>query len=122
MKASRRARVLVVEDDSQVRRVLQRLLEARGCEVEAVTETKLALGAMMATAWDAVVVDTDGPGIDGVALHDLALSASPGLERRFVFLGSGPRCPAGVRRVDKPFAVQTLWHAVRAALPRAIDG
>lgn len=117
MGACCKPRVLVIEDELPVRRVMQRVLEGRGCEVEAVADTKLALGAMMNRTWDAIVVDTDGLGIDGVTLYDLALSASPDLERRFIFLGSGARHPPGARRVDKPFAVEALWQAVRVVLP-----
>jgi len=61
-------RVLVVDDDALVRRMLTRSLAAEGFEVEHVADGGAALAAAESSAPDLVVLDVTMPGLDGLAV------------------------------------------------------
>jgi two-component system response regulator MprA len=61
-------RVLVVDDDAPVRRMLERSLTAEGFEVEAAADGGAALVAAERSAPDLVVLDVAMPGLDGLAV------------------------------------------------------
>jgi two-component system response regulator MprA len=61
-------RVLVVDDDAPVRRMLERGLAAEGFEVEAAADGGAALVAAERSAPDVVVLDVAMPGLDGLAV------------------------------------------------------
>jgi CheY-like chemotaxis protein len=64
----RRARVLAVDDSSVIRELLTASLEAAGYSVEAVGSGDAALAAAWRESFDAVILDVDMPGIDGLAV------------------------------------------------------
>lgn len=59
------ARVLVVDDEALVRKVVRVVLEAEGHEVTEAGDGESALAAMEAHAPEAVVLDLMIPGVDG---------------------------------------------------------
>src|SRR5512133_2772041 len=61
-------RVLVVDDDALVRRMLTRTLAAEGFAVEHVADGGAALAAAQSSAPDLVVLDVSMPGLDGIAV------------------------------------------------------
>ena len=63
-----RGRVLAVDDSSVIREILIASLEAAGYSVEAVATGHAALAAASREAFDAVILDVDMPGIDGLAV------------------------------------------------------
>ena len=63
-----RGRVLAVDDSSVIREVLTASLEAAGYSVEAVDSGHAALVAARQERFDAVILDVDMPGIDGLAV------------------------------------------------------
>ncbi|SCF22715.1 SpoIIE family protein phosphatase [Micromonospora chokoriensis] len=70
------ARILVADDNADMREYLSRLLRAAGYRVEAVTDGHLALQAARAHRPDLVVSDVMMPGLDGLQLV-AALRAEP---------------------------------------------
>jgi two-component system response regulator MprA len=62
------ARILVVDDDPAVLRMLVRTLAAEGHEVEAAPDGGAALAAFERRAPEAVVLDVAMPGMDGLAV------------------------------------------------------
>ena len=64
----RRGRVLAVDDSSVIRELLIASLEAAGYSVEAVGSGAAALAAAWRESFDAVILDVDMPGIDGLAV------------------------------------------------------
>ena len=63
-----RGRVLAVDDSSVIRELLIASLEAAGYSVEAVGSGQAALAAASQESFDAVILDVDMPGIDGLAV------------------------------------------------------
>ena len=63
-----RGRILAVDDSPVVRTLVTASLEALGYEVEAVDSGFAALEASRHESFDAVVLDVDMPGMDGLAV------------------------------------------------------
>jgi DNA-binding response OmpR family regulator len=57
-------RILIVDDDPEIGRMLSRALSRHGFEVDALTSAREALGKAEATPYDAAVVDLVMPGMD----------------------------------------------------------
>ncbi len=105
-------RVLVVEDDVVVRRLVARLLLARGLDVEQAgsAEEALRLFARTDNQFDLLVTDIVLPGLDGVALYDAARTRQPllralylsGYDERTATLRSA--LAPGTPLLEKPFS------------------
>jgi two-component system nitrogen regulation response regulator NtrX len=63
-------RVLIVDDDPGVRKVLRRILSGAGYEVEEAGDAFKALDSLDANAPDAALLDIKMPGMDGLGLMD----------------------------------------------------
>ncbi|MEE2704367.1 MAG: response regulator [Myxococcota bacterium] len=61
-------RVLVVDDDTAVRRTVSDVLRAEGCYVEGAKDGRDALDRLGQASWDAVISDVVMPGLDGYEL------------------------------------------------------
>jgi signal transduction histidine kinase/sugar lactone lactonase YvrE/ActR/RegA family two-component response regulator len=61
-------RILLVEDDATVARVIEGLLQVQGHRVRHVAHGLAALGELDIATFDAALLDLDLPGIDGLAL------------------------------------------------------
>ena len=113
-----RPRVLLVDGEPAVRRVMARVLAARGCDVHPVATGEAAVVAVLHQRFDVVVSDVTlvGP-LNGEALWRTAVGVRPELKNRFVFLTDYvlPLVP-GLRLVTKPFDGLTLWKAVSSVL------
>ncbi|BBY78440.1 histidine kinase [Mycolicibacterium parafortuitum] len=130
--ATTAARVLVADDNADMREYLTRLLRSDGYQVEAVVDGRQALESIRADAPDIVISDVMMPGLDGLelvaelradrrtaAVPVLLLSARAGQEASI----SGLRAGADDYLV-KPFAAAELLARVRAnvELARLRDG
>jgi PAS domain S-box-containing protein len=116
------ARVLVADDNADMREYLTRLLRSAGCEVTAVVDGQAALEAVRAVVPDLVVSDVMMPRLDGLAfvaalrtdprtaaLPVLLLSARAGQEDSIGGLQAGAD-----DYLVKPFAAAELLARVRA--------
>ena len=74
--APSRGRVLTVDDSAEMRVLVTASLEALGYSVEAVDSGYAALEATRHQRFDAVILDVDMPGMDGLTLG-LALRGDP---------------------------------------------
>jgi two-component system, OmpR family, response regulator MprA len=117
-------RVLVVDDDHSLRRMLERSLLAEGFAVQAVADGGAALAAVERSAPDLVVLDVALPGMDGLAvcrrLRDkgfaqpvLMLTARDGVADRVAGLEVGAD-----DYLIKPFATEELVARLRALMRR----
>jgi CheY-like chemotaxis protein len=115
-------RLLVVDDDALVRRVLVRQLEQLGYPVVAASTAAEALAALTATD-DVALMITDlrlGAGADGRALAAEARARRPGL--RIVFMSgraddrATPADGSEPAVLGKPFALSELHEVLARAL------
>ena len=114
-------RILVVEDDSAVRRVSERILKSLGYEVSAVDCVEAAHQAIADKSFDLVLVDVRLPDGDGCSLASELSEMNPKLS---VLLVSGyvdDHVRTRVRHdghsvLPKPYSVAALARSVRYAL------
>ncbi|HLM69749.1 MAG TPA: PAS domain S-box protein, partial [Longimicrobium sp.] len=121
----RSLRILVVDDEETVRRVVARYLQRRGHTVDEAAggEAALALiGARGGGEYDAILSDLRMPGLQGTQLLARLRAKNPALERRLVFMtGDTAREEAG--RIAEEAGVPVLakpvdLKALAAALER----
>jgi PAS domain S-box-containing protein len=120
--ASRRLRVLLVEDDEDVRTSAVELMDLLGHEVLAVTSAEEAKGAMAASTFDVLFTDVSLPGSSGVDLAREVAGRKNGMK---IILASGhghvalPRGEApleGVVVLPKPYALPQIQQAFEQAV------
>lgn len=117
-------RVLVVDDETQIRRLLDISLRAQGYRVLQATTGEEGLSLLTGQGADLVVLDIGLPGLDGhQVLKDIrawssvpiiVLSVRSSEEEKVALLDSGAN-----DYVTKPFGVQELMARVRALLRQA---
>jgi len=118
------ARILLVEDDRETRRLVESLLSDDGYAVDAVGRRATATAAARTATYDAVVLDLglpDGDGIElcrewrraGVTTPILVVTARADVASRVRGLDAGADDYVG-----KPFAVAELRARLRAVLRR----
>jgi two-component system, OmpR family, response regulator MprA len=117
-------RVLVVDDDADVRDSLRRSLTFEGYQVTTAADGRRALESIGADRPDVVVLDLQMPGIDGLetcrrlrtqgdAVPVLMLTARDGTRDRVTGLDAGAD-----DYLPKPFALEELFARLRALLRR----
>src|SRR6476660_6650444 len=70
-------RVLVVEDDGLIARLIERVLQSDGCQIEHVSDGVQGLTRIAAGDLDLVLLDLTLPGLDGLELCRRARLAAP---------------------------------------------
>ena len=122
---SKDIRVLVVEDEPTVARLIGDVLEDEGMQVDVLLDGRKALDRAAAQSYDLVICDMKMPGLDGQHFYrSLERSGNP-LRERFLFV-TGDVMAAQTREflernrlphVAKPFRVEELLEKVHAVLP-----
>jgi CheY-like chemotaxis protein len=117
--------VLVVDDESVIRRVVRRALERDGAEVLEAEggETALALLQRGANPVDLVITDLAMPGIGGLALAEVLSVFRP--ELPVLAMSGNPGTPSRDRRLPlllKPFTLPELLGAIRLVQSRSRHG
>jgi len=116
------ARILVVDDEPDIRDLLAEFLGGEGFEVTAVETGREAIEAFTATPYDAVLLDWSIPGIRAREVMSQIIEVRPGC-RIFLMTGNvdegqrlaGAQGPIlGVFR--KPFSLHNLSGALRRVL------
>jgi two-component system, OmpR family, response regulator MprA len=116
--------VLLVDDDTSIRRMLERTLAAEGYAVTAVGDGGAAMAAVERSMPDLVVLDVAMPGLDGLAVTRrlrgkglavpvLLLTARDALAERVAGLDAGAD-----DYLVKPFEAEELAARIRALLRR----
>lgn len=117
-----KGRVLVVDDDPEIREVLQMRLEAMGLEVAAAGGSREALAALDAGGFDLALFDLRMEPMDGIALMEAARQRQPGLPVLIMTAhGSIEDAVAAIQRgafdyLTKPFVPDELRARVGRAL------
>jgi two-component system response regulator MprA len=120
--------ILVVDDDSGLRKALRRVLVSHGFDVEVAEDGAEALARVRSRAFDAVVLDVMMPGPDGIEVCErlraerhrlpvLMLTARDAIRDRVTGLNAGAD-----DYLVKPFANEELVARIRALLRRAGGG
>jgi len=123
-----RPRILVVEDDTATREVLQRILEREGCDVEAVPDGERAVGALANRKFAAIVLDIALPKMSGTDVMEYIASTTPevlnsivvvtGLEAREI----RKLFPEICETLSKPVIPARLLSSVRRCLATSNRG
>jgi signal transduction histidine kinase len=110
-----RYRVLVVDDETDVRESLAEMLELLGHQVLPTLGAKEAIDSGVALMADLVFVDLRMPGIDGLRFRDAAVARNPHLDGRVVIMtGDAVEGPGMIGRhpeaaripiMEKPFTL-----------------
>ena len=122
------SRVLVIEDDERLGRMVCRALEAEGYPTERSTSGSDGLAQALARDFDLVVLDLMLPGMDGRQVLERLVRERP--EQRVLVLSAVPEIGTRVAVLEagaadflgKPFAVAELLARVRARLRSPAPG
>ena len=117
--------VLLVEDDTAVRRFAQRVLQGSGYRVVAFSDPGAALEAVMADpgSFDALVTDVVMPTMSGPSLAERIEAVRPRLPALFISgYGAKALLAGALPRLAKPFSGGDLAEAVGALFGRAVSG
>ncbi len=122
-----RQRIILADDNADLRNYIRRLLEEQGYEVQALSDGEQALAAIRANRPDLLVTDVMMPGLDGFGLlkairGDAALRDLP-----VIFLSARAGEEAKVEALDaavddylvKPFSTRELLARVQATIAMA---
>lgn len=118
-------RVLLVEDDADIRTILVEFLEAQGLDVDAVSNGPEALVRAVTHAHDLVILDIQLPGMDGLeVLRELRSGPASGLPvlalTALAMVGDRDRILAA--GADAYLAKPVGLDALRAEVGRLIEG
>jgi DNA-binding response OmpR family regulator len=120
------ARILIVEDDTEIAANIYDFLSARGYQTDAAPNGLTALHLLSETRFDAVILDIGLPGIDGLSLlarvrQDLRLdlpvlllTARDTLDDKLEGFNAGAD-----DYLNKPFALKELHVRIEALIKRA---
>ncbi len=116
------ARILLAEDDDQMRAFLSRGLRRAGHAVDAVADGQAALERALRNAYDLLLTDVVMPGIDGIELARRVAAQQPGVRVMFitgfaaVALQDDRLAPYRPRVLAKPFHLRHLIAEIDALL------
>ena len=118
-------RVLTIEDDPAISRLLQLELEHRGMQVHRAADGIAGLEAVATFRPDVILLDILLPGMDGERI--LALLRGDGVRTPVIMLTARDRSSDKIRNLDggaddylaKPFDIDELLARIRAVLRRA---
>jgi len=116
------ARILLAEDDDQMRGFLSRGLRRAGHAVDAVADGETALQRSHHVEYDLLLADVVMPGIDGIELARRLTARQPGLRIMFitgfaaVAMQDERLAPQRPRILSKPFHLRHLIAEIEALL------
>lgn len=117
-------RILVVEDEPTVAELITDVLTEEGYRVEALLDSRAALGRLEEKNYSLVICDLKMPYVDGPGLYRALVRRANPMQHNLLFVTGdtmGPRTLAflkssGLPFLAKPFLVEELKGAVRQAL------
>jgi len=120
-------RILVVDDDSQIRRVTRATLAARSYQVGDVRTGDEALERLRSEAYDLVLLDMNMPGMNGLETCRAMRTGQSGSDLAIIMLTVRNTEQDKIEALDagaddyvtKPFSMPELLARIRAALRRA---
>jgi two-component system, cell cycle response regulator CpdR len=116
------ARILLAEDDDQMRVFLNRGLRRAGHAVDAVGDGEAALERSRHAEYDLLLADVVMPGMDGIELARRVAARQPGIRVMFitgfaaVALNSDSEAPKNAKVLSKPVHLRELVSEVNKML------
>jgi len=123
------AKILVVDDEPNICRVLDRLLTREGHDVETMSNAQMALEKLNGTKYDLILLDIKMPGMNGIEFYNHMKDIAPSLRRKVVCITGDVISAknkaflekAKIPCITKPFAVDELIHQVKLGLGGKVD-
>ena len=115
-------KLLVVDDDAAIRRLIRRVVEELGHEVTEVSDGTDALDLIRRSRPDLVLIDMHMPRLDGITTLEAILEIHPGMGVIMITGdGDGSRAKTAMERgacdfLSKPFDAEYLKTSVEANL------
>jgi signal transduction histidine kinase/ActR/RegA family two-component response regulator len=124
LERATKGKILVVDDEPVVRRLLSQVLTAEGHEVEATDDGKDALNRIKGNRYSLILLDMKLPGMSGSELYGRVKEIAESLAQRVVFITGdvmGADTEAFLARTEvpyihKPFDVEQLKVEIRRLL------
>jgi CheY-like chemotaxis protein len=118
----KKPRILLLDDDPSMLRLVTKLLRDQGSRVDAVTTGHQAIDKIKRFEYDALLLDLMTPTEGGATVIEHLREHDPQLLKRIVLVTAAP--PAGLRSlskdvfavVKKPFKAEELMETVRRLL------
>jgi two-component system NtrC family sensor kinase len=119
-------RILVVDDEPDIARMLSDILSADGHSVAVAEDGRQALQTLAASPFDLVISDLIMPGMDGATLYRRLQEARPDLANRIIFM-TGDTLSLRARdfvahtarpMLEKPFTPEEARRTIQEALNR----
>jgi len=111
------ASILVVDDDADIRTLIEAVLETAGYEVALAADGKEALNKLKRRSYDLVVLDIMMPGMSGYEVLE-QIRAMPSRASTPVIVVTAKHDPTGVMREQKGGA---LDHLAKPFLPEELE-
>lgn len=124
---STKNRVLIVDDESNIRRILQASLDKAGLQATVAESAEVALQLLKSEKYDCVLTDVTMPGMDGYELQKAISELMPELPVVIMTAyGTIPRAVQAIRDgafefVTKPFDLETVKKIIKAALKQSSE-
>jgi len=122
-------RILVVDDEEQIRDLLTRMLEHEGFSVDTAEDGEVALGMLTGTSYDLIIIDMIMPVKDGLKLIMELVRDYP--EQRILAISGGGAIKAeryltmagyigdDIAILEKPFTREALLALVNGQLEQS---
>jgi CheY-like chemotaxis protein len=120
-------RVLVVDDDDEMRILLRKMLESDGCQVTERDRGMYVLEALRSAPIDLIILDKEMPGLTGLDLLPLLRREFPEVPVVFVTAFGGRQVAASALRLgatsylEKPFRLGQLRDVIDGLISRPAD-
>ena len=123
MSPKKSARVLVVDDDAGIRRLVHTLLKNAGYQADTVEDAQLAQKQLLDEDYDVVISDIMMPGMSGIELLKILQQNSPDVP--VILMTGNPdletaaeaiRAGSAVDYLCKPFSTDQILQTVRRAV------
>lgn len=123
------AEIMVVDDEPQICRALERLLTANGHKVDAFSHAQTALQRLQVAKYDLILLDIRMPGMSGIEFYHHLKEIDPSLQQKVICITGDIISArnktflkqAGIPCVTKPFGIEALMSLVKTVLGGETD-
>src|SRR6266498_2187343 len=124
------ASILVVDDDADIRTLIETVLEPYGHEIATASGGQEAINKLKRKPYDLVILDIMMPGLSGYEVLE-QIRAMPSRAETPVIVVTAKHDPAGLSReikggavdhIAKPFMPEELEEVVQRALAPSVEG